>query len=55
MYASTSGKMKYDPDWVKESTSYDPLHMLSLIKKGILDRTEYQYTFALVYEQECSI
>ena len=47
--------MKYDPDWDKVSTSYDPLYIIALIYKIILDQTKYQYPFATVYEQECSI
>ena len=48
-------KMKYDPDWYKASTSYDPLQLLALMEKTVLAKTEYQYPFATVYEQECSI
>ena len=55
MHASTYGKMKYDTDWDNGSTSYDPLHIIALINKTVLAQTEDQYTFATVYEQECSI
>ena len=45
------GKMKYDPDWDKAITSYEPLQILSLIDNTVLDQTEDQYQFATVYEQ----
>ena len=47
--------MKYDPDWDNQSTSYDPLQLLALMEKTVLAKTEYQYPFATVYKQECSI
>ena len=48
-------KIKYDPDWDKASTSYNPLLLLAFIDKIILAQTKYQYPFATVYKQECSI
>ena len=41
--------MKYDRDREKESMSYNPLQLLALIEKTILDQTEDQYTFDMVY------
>ena len=55
MHVSTPGKMKYDPDWYKSSTSYNPLQLLLLIDMTFLDQTKNQYPFAMFYEQECSI
>ena len=40
--------MKYDPDWDQASTSYDPLQLLALIGKTVLDQNEDQYPFATV-------
>ena len=54
MHAINSRKMKYYPYWDKKSTSYDPLRILALIEKTVLDQTEDQYPFATVYKQECS-
>ena len=39
-HASTSGKMKYDPDWDKASMSYNFLQILALIEKTVLDQNE---------------
>ena len=47
--------MKYDPGWDNSSISYDPLHILALIKKTVLDQTKDQYPFAMVFKKECSI
>ena len=55
MHVITSERMKYDPYWDNAITSYYPLHILALIRKTILDQTEDQYPFAMVYGQECSI
>ena len=35
-----------------ESMIYDTLKFMALIEKTILVQTEYQYPFAIVYEQE---
>ena len=43
-------KIKYDPDWDNASTSYDPLHLLEVIKKTILDKNKDQYPLAVVYK-----
>ena len=48
-------KMKYDPDWGKSSMPYDPLQILALTEKSILDQTKDQYPFATFYKQECSV
>ena len=48
-------KIKYDPDCDKAGTSYNTLQILLLIEKTLLDQTKYQYIFAMVYKQECSI
>ena len=48
-------KIKYDPDWDKASKYYDPLQLLELIEKIVLAQNKDQYTFAMVYKQECSI
>ena len=48
-------KMKYDTYWDKSSMSYNPLQLLMLIRKIILDQTKYQYPFATVYEHKYSI
>jgi hypothetical protein len=45
-------KMKQDTNWNKVSTSYDPLALYQLIEKTILARTEDQYPFATIYDQE---
>ena len=45
-------KMKHDPGWDTESTSYYPFKAKALIEKTILSQTEYQYPFDTVYEQE---
>ena len=34
------------------STFYDPLTLYRLIEKTVLGKTEYQYPFAMVYNQE---
>ena len=48
-------KMKYDPDWDKASTSYDPLQLLALINNTVLAQTKDHYPFVTVYEQERSV
>ena len=47
--------MKYNPNWYKASTPYNPLQILALIEKTDLDQTKDQCPFDTVYEQECSI
>ena len=44
--------MKHDNNWDTASTSYDTLEFMALIEKTILAKTEYQYPFTTVYEQE---
>jgi hypothetical protein len=44
--------MKQDTDWNMTSTSYNPLEWYRLIKKMTLAKTEDQYPFATVYDQE---
>jgi hypothetical protein len=46
--------MKQDTDWAVVSTSYDPLTLYRLIEQTILSKTEDQYPFATVYDQELS-
>ena len=55
MPASSSGKIKYGPDWDNASTYYNPLQIFALIYKTVLAQTKDQYLFATVYKQECSI
>ena len=45
-------KIKQDTEWNVVSTSYDPLIFYRLIEKTVLGQTEYQYPFAMVYNQE---
>jgi hypothetical protein len=45
-------RMKQDTDWNMTSTSYNPLEWYRLIKKMTLAKTEDQYPFATVYDQE---
>jgi hypothetical protein len=46
--------MKQDTDWNILSTSYDPLILYRLIERTLLAKTEDQYPFATVYDQEFS-
>jgi hypothetical protein len=46
--------MKQDTYWAVVSTSYDPLTLYRLIERTILAKTEDQYPFATVYDQELS-
>ena len=44
--------MKKDVMWTVVETSYDPLQLISIIKKPVLAQTEDQYLFAIVYKNE---
>ena len=44
--------MKRDLILATVATSYDPLLLISIIKKTVLAHTEDQYPFAIFYEQE---
>jgi hypothetical protein len=46
--------MNQDTDWNTVITSYDPLTLYRLIKRTVLAKTEDQYPFATVYDQELS-
>jgi hypothetical protein len=48
------GNMKQDKDCNTVSISYDPLTLYRLIERTVLAQTEYQYQFAMVYDQELS-
>ena len=45
-------RMKQDTSWTMVSQDYKPLALLDLIEKTVLDQTEDQYPFAIVYAQE---
>ena len=45
-------KMKQGTEWNVFSTSYGPLTLYRLIEKTVLGKTEDQYPFATVYNQE---
>jgi hypothetical protein len=47
-------KMKQDTYWNTVGISYDPLTLYRLIERTVLAKTEDQYLFATVYDQELS-
>jgi hypothetical protein len=47
-------KIKQDTDWNTVSISYDPLTLYRLIERTVLKKTEDQYPFVTVYDQELS-
>ena len=48
-------QMKHDPYWENTSESYDPLTLLNIIEKKILDQTEDKYFYATVYNQDFAL
>ena len=44
-------RMKQDVIWTTVATSYDPLQLISIIKKKVLAQTKDQYPFAIAYKQ----
>jgi hypothetical protein len=46
--------MKQDTDWNTVIILYDPLTLYRLIERTVLEHTEEQYPFAMVYDQELS-
>ena len=48
-------RMKQDVMWTTVATLYDPLQLISIIKKTVLAHREDQYPFAIVYKQELSL
>ena len=48
-------KMKHDPDWYTTIESYNPLALLKIIEKTILDQTEDQYFYETVYNKEFAL
>ena len=48
-------RMKQYINWETVSISYDILAIIDSIEKTVLAQTEYQYHFAIVYEQKLSL
>ena len=45
-------RMNKDINWDTLSISYDYIELINIRNRTVLDNTEDQYTFVIVYEQE---